>query len=486
MAIVGGGVGGLTAALLLTNRGYKVDLFEKQSRLGGRLAYEEEGPFRIDQGPTIVLLPDMIRDVLGEAGVDVSRLELLPCDPLYRIHYPDGTLFEKRRDPLENAYEVERVFPGEGKSFLMYMEAMKHRFEQGKARFLERDFVRKSDFWKPGNVSALLRLKAYRSVYGDTSAFFRSPRLREAYSFQTLYIGGSPLATPALYSLIPYSEHAHGIWYVKGGYAGLVQLLEEELLARGAVIRTGTAVERIVTDNGTCKGLVVGGERLAYEHVVLNGDFPLNQSLLDSHVAVDRGHSRSYKPSSGCLLLYLGLNRTYRSASVHQFFFADSYQELAQDVFSRQQLPRDPYMYVFHPSLVDTSLAPEGHSVMYVLVPVPSGESIDWAEAKAAFVDKVLQRLESRGFPDLRSSIVWQRVRTPEDAAVDGLYGGGSFGIAPTLGQSGVFRPQVAPYGVKGLYAVGASVHPGGGVPIVMQGAKLLADYIERASGASA
>ncbi|WP_429309793.1 FAD-dependent oxidoreductase [Paenibacillus mucilaginosus] len=275
-------------------------------------------------------------------------------------------------------------------------------------------------------------------------------------------------------SLTPSMRMKSG-WYLQGGYAGLIGRLEEALRSRGVTIRTGTPVEEVLMLGSRCIGVWAGGEKLAFEHVVLNGDFPGTAALLGEQ---ERGKApaRKYVPSSGCLLLYLGLNRTYPEALVHQFFFTEGIRDMLATVFVKGELPADPCIYAFHPSLIDPALPP-GKSVLYVLVPVPSGGGVDWS-GREAVVDAVLRSLERRGFPGLRAAVEWMKVRTPEDALAEGLFGGGSFGIAPSLQQSGVFRPQLAPFGIEGLYAVGASVHPGGGVPVVMQGAKQIADHI--------
>ena len=164
--------------------------------------------------------------------------------------------------------------------------------------------------------------------------------------------------------------------------------------------------------------------------------------------------------------------------NVHQFFIGNDYTKHMKDVFTDKKKPENPAFYTFHPSLIDDSLAPEGKGVLYTLIPVPAGSDVDWANEKE-WIDGVIDRMEELSFPGLREATEWMEVRTPTDAETFGLFQGGSFGIGPTLFQSGVFRPQVKPFDVKGLYAVGASVHPGGGIPIVMQGAKLLAEQIK-------
>ncbi len=477
IAIVGGGIGGITAALYLTLDGHDVTIYERKAQLGGRISYAQAPGFKVDQGPTIVLLPQMIKDILTEAGVASDVLDAVRCDPLYRIHYYDGTTFDKYSDTDQQLAEISRVFPGEEQHFRDYMKEMRIRYHQGKKAFLDKPFVRKSDFWTVGNLLSLIKLRAHWSVRNDANVFFADPKLQEAFSFQTLYIGGNPDQTPALYSLIPFAEHEYGIWYVKGGYASLIPKLESILLERDARVYLNSDVTEIIVEDGECKGVVVNNKRRNYDRVIMNGDFPTTMPLLRRKFA--KRPKRTYQPSSGCLLIYLGLNRCYEDAQVHQFFFSSNFEEMLKAVFKTRKIPESPSIYVFNPSLIDDTLAEPGKSVLYLLVPVPAGKYISWELEAEDFADLIIDEVERRGFPGLRDAIEWREVRSPKQAMQDGLYQGGSFGIAPTLSQSGVFRPQVDPHGIRHLYAVGASIHPGGGVPIVMQGAKLLFAYMQ-------
>lgn len=484
-AIIGGGIGGMTTALMLAGRGVSVTIYERSDRLGGRLAYQEGGEFRIDRGPTIVLLPETILEVLAECGIGREELELLPCDPMYRIHYADGTAFNKWRSMAKQVEEIRNVFSKEeGEGFERYMNDMGDLFRRGKKAFLERTFLRKRDFYTVRNLGLLAKVRAYRSVRDIASRYFRSEKLRDAFSLQTLYIGGAPFQVPGLYTLLPYAEHAFGVWYLKGGNASLAGVLEKELRRQGVTIHLNHAVTELIVEGKNCTGLVSGGERRMHDAVVYNGDFPGMASLLPKRQAkatpFGRHRGREYVPSSGCLLLYIGTNRRWPASETHQFFLSASLTEGLREVFEKGMLPAEPSFYVFNPSRIDEDAAPPGKSVLYVLVPVPSGEGIDWSSEAGPLADCVLEQAEARGFEGLRDSIEWLDMRTPDDARRDGLYRGGSFGIAPILSQSALFRPQVVPYPIAGLYAVGASLHPGGGIPIVMQGARLLVNQMEK------
>ncbi|SDS91005.1 phytoene desaturase [Paenibacillaceae bacterium GAS479] len=480
-AIIGSGVGGLVTALLLRRQGHEVDVFEKEAKVGGRLAYEEDGTgrFRIDQGPTIVLLPELLKEILHEAGVPGDEVELLRIDPLYDFYYPDGTRWTKWQDVGQQERVMEAVYPGGGADFRRYMEDMEELFNYGFKAFLSRTFSGLGSFLTRANLGFLLRSRAYRGLHPWTSAYFREKRVREAYSMQSLYIGGSPQQSPALYGLIPYSEHKHGIWYIKGGYGSLAGTLEKACRRAGIRLCLSSPVDKVLVESSRCVGLSVAGKRSDYDAVIYNGDYPGLNGLLTGWKA----KPRTFIPSSGCLLVYLGLDRRWEEAGAHQFFMPDRHMEHMQDVFRRGRLNATPSFYVFNPVAVDPDAARPGESVLYFLIPVPAAEELDWDSEGEALVQKVLERAEKLRFPGLREAIRWRRVRTPRDAARAGLYRGGSFGIAPVLRQSGGFRPQVKPLPVERLYAVGASVHPGGGIPIVMQGARLLSQLIEKELG---
>lgn len=479
VAIVGGGIGGLTSALLLSKRGAEVTLIESRDRLGGRIAFErdEHDTRRIDQGPTIVLLPEMLLSILEEGGIERERIKLIESDPLYRIHYADGRAMTKHRRPEQQEKEIARLFPGEAEGYKRYMEQMREIYPGAQKAVLEQTFPRKRDFFTPRLVRMLGKLQAHRSVRVAASRYFKSDDLIDAYSLQSLYIGGQPAGTPGVYSILPYAEHEFGIWMIEGGYARLPVILEEELRARGVKIRLNERVESLPVEDGRCRGIVIGGKREEYDAVLFNGDFPGILPLLDGQSEARR--RKPYRPSSGCVLVYLGASKRWEDTAAHQFFLPDSLSDGLQAIFERGMIPANPSFYVFNPVELDPQAAPPGESVLYFLIPAPDASRIAWSKEGRRLARKVLREAERRGFPGLRESIKWIKLRTPEDALRDGNYVGGSFGIAPILAQSGPYRPQPKPFaGIDGLYAAGASVHPGGGVPIVMQGARMAVNQL--------
>ncbi|WP_322924017.1 phytoene desaturase family protein [Paenibacillus campi] len=484
IAIVGGGIGGLTAALLLSQRDVDVTIFEKSDRLGGRIAFEQHDGMAIDQGPTIVLLPEMLHSIMEEGGISRERLPLIECDPLYRIHYADGRVMTKHRGIEQQTEELERLFPGSGVGFRRFMHDMRPLFARGQASFLERDFPNASTFFSRSNLALMRSLRAYRNLSQAAGIYFRQQQLREAYSLQSLYIGGIPEKTPGLYTMLPYAEHAFGVWMLQGGYATLPRIIGEELHNRGVTIRLNCTVNHIEVRNGVCLGIQADGEKLPFDAVLYNGDFPFIYELLtDSQPALKR-QRRPYQPSSGCVLIYAGTDRRWDDKLAHQFFLPDDLNASLRQTFGERKLPVHPSVYVFNPVALDPQAAPAGQSALYFLVPVTDEQGIAWEHDTGELVERVLALVEERGWEGLRTSITWKKVRTPVDAKRSGLYGGGSFGIAPIIRQSGAYRPQPRPFpSIRRLYAAGASVHPGGGVPIVMQGARMAAQQMLKELG---
>ncbi|SEN87212.1 phytoene desaturase [Amphibacillus marinus] len=474
IAIVGGGIGGLVSAILLADNGYQVTLFEKEAKLGGRLTFETNGDYTIDQGPTIVLLPQLLIELLKACGLKETDIELVRCDPLYDIHYSDGSTYRKWQQEDQQVNELKHLFPDQVQGFRRYLADMGNIYQFGTEAFLSRTFALKRDFLSFKNIKFVLASKSYRTVSNYLAEYFDSLKLQHAYALQTLYIGGAPHTVPALYGLISYSEHAFGIWYVKGGYYSLIPKLEELALEKGVNFFKKTAVTEIIVEEKRVEGVRTSKGDFQFGKVIFNGDYPLINRLLKKEK--NRGKAK-YVPSSGCVLVYIGVKHRYLNTLTHQYFLSRDFDFYMKHVSESTDLPADPSCYVFNPITIDPESAPAGKSTLYLLIPVPARLRCSEQELDH-FVDEQVNRIEQAQFPNLKQQIEWQTIRTPRDAEKEGLYGGGSFGVAPLLNQSGAFRPQFKHPIVKGLYAVGASVHPGGGVPIVMQGARLLVNEI--------
>ncbi len=499
VAVIGAGVGGLAAAIRLAASGLAVDVFEKNSSIGGRmnLLVTEEG-FTFDTGPSLLLMTDTYRDLFRAAGRRLEDyVDLIPLDDEYRVNFSDGDALTIRRTLPELISELERIEPGVTPRFYRFLEDACHKYRLGRSEFVERDFDSAGDFFNARNLKLLWKTQATRNYYRSVSRYFRTEKLRQAFSLQTMYLGLSPFDAPAVYSLLPYTELAEdGLWFPKGGMYSLIEAfgrLAEEL---GARIHLDSPVEEISVENGRARGVRINGETHRADAVLANADLPYAyRSLLpkaaDADFAPPRRKRRSLQYTASAFMLYLGVEGKLDHLKHHNFFLSGEYRRNFEAIFRDGRLPDDPSFYAVVPSRTEPDMAPEGSESLFVLVPVPhlgggrSG-SVDWEREGEAFKEKVYDLLESRaGIQNIRNRIAHETVKTPREWLSDyNLEEGAAFGLGHGIFQVGYFRPPIASPTVGGMYFVGASTRPGTGVPLVVIGAKLPAERIAREVGA--
>jgi len=486
VGVVGAGLGGLFAAVRLQRMGFEVHLFEKNPAPGGRMGRLESEGFVFDTGPTLLLMTDVYRELFGFAGRRLEDyLELVPLDGGYRVHFGDGEALTVRRSLPELLRELERLEPGVTPRFYRFLQSAALKYRLGRGAFVERDFERARDFFNARNLRLLLRTGALGNYYRSVSRYFRTTRLRQAFSLQTMYLGLSPFEAPAVYALLPYTELAEdGLWFPRGGMYSLAEAASRLARELGVRLHLRSPVERVLVSKGRAEGLRVGGEALPFDAVLVNADLPYAyRELLGGEADGDfrlRGRAR-LEYTASAYMLYLGLGRRAGGLLHHNFFLSARYRENFEDIFDRRVLPEDPSFYVAAPSRTDPGMAPEGGDSLLVLVPVPHlGGGVDWGREEAGFRERVYGLLEERCGID-RGSVLYEKVRTPEDWREEyNLEKGAAFGLGHGILQVGYFRPPLASRSVKGLYFVGASTHPGTGVPLVAIGARLVAGRMRR------
>lgn len=480
-AIVGAGVGGLTTALRLLRNGWEVDVYEKNMRAGGRLGRIEGGGFKFDLGPTIVLMPDVFYRLFADLGRRLEDyLELRPLEPNYRLHFADGSYLDSTSNLQRMMQEIERLAPSDLDGFMRYLAWMQRRYRVARYDFIEEPMLTMKELVDLRKLWKLYGLHTVQTMNRDVRRFIKDPRLQTALTFQSLYIGIDPFEAPAIYNVIGYMELSYsGVWYCKGGYYSVTEALVRLLEEMGGRLHLGTPVETVEVEGGRAVGVRVRGQLQSADAVVVGADFPLAaKRLVPASARPDYSDARIDKMEQSCsaFMMYLGVDQSYRHADVHNVYFSRDFQGFTDDVFRRKVLPNDPSFYVHLPNLIDDSVAPPGKQGIYVLVPVPNKTApIDWAKEKKPFRDAMIQRLQRVGFRDLEKHLEFEAIYTPDTwEASLGLAEGAAFGVMPRLRQSAYWRPSLKSKTVSGLYFVGASTHPGGGVPIVMTGARTI------------
>lgn len=484
VVVIGSGFGGLAAAIRQQAKGYEVTLLEMRDRPGGRAyVYEDQG-FTYDAGPTVVTIPFIFEELAQVAG---KRLEdyvkLVPCDPCYRIRFPDGAVFDYRADQAALEAEIARFNPADVEGYRRFMEYSRRVFDRGFTDLADHSF---HSVWEMVKVAPdLLRLRAEQSVFSRVSSFIKDPRLRQVFSFEPLLIGGNPLRASAIYSMIHYLEKTWGVHFAMGGTGALVNGLVRMFTDIGGQFELNARAEEIVVEGGRVKGVrTADGRWFPAEVVISNGDVANTYRKLVAPGCrrkwTDRRLERM-RYAISLFVVYFGTNRTYDHLAHHTIVLGPRYEGLLKDLFERRIVAEDFSLYLHAPTRTDPSLAPPGHEGFYVLSPVPHlGGGQDWDAIKDEYADRILASLEQDDLvPDLRKHLVSKLIFTPQDFHDElDAYLGSAFQFEPTLTQSAWFRPHNRSEDVDGLYFVGAGTHPGAGLPGVVCSAKVLDRFL--------
>ena len=502
IVIIGSGFGGLAAAIRLQAKGMQVTLLEKNAKVGGHAYQLVKDGYTFDMGPSIITAPDLIQRVFECAGARMEDyLDLVKLDPFYRIYFHDGSSL----DYTDNGEQMKRQMARfSAKDADNYDRFMVHTHQLYDAVIT--DGLGATAFDLPtmlGFLPRALRLRALMPAYDFVRRYFDDSRHRFTFSFHPLFIGGNPFRAPAVYLMIPYLEKVGGVWFSKGGMYSLVRALEDVFKQLGGVVETDTEVERIIVENRRAKGVIakVNQERDSDIHVkdtrswlkfyeadsvISNADLAHTYGEL-----INSEHRRKWSDkklrktqySMSAFLLYLGVRKKYPQLKHHTLILSQRYKGLIDDIFDNKVLPDDFSMYLHIPSQTDPSMAPEGCESMYVLIPVPNLEgSVNWEQTKRAYTDRVLTFLEDDfGLTDLKDSIEVLETFTPSDFRRErNNHLGSAWGVEPKLTQTAYFRPHNRSEDIQKLYFVGASTHPGAGVPGVLLTAETTVKLVAR------
>lgn len=485
--VIGSGLGGLAAALRLRKMGLNVTVIEKQARPGGRSNVLIENGFRMDTGPTILVMKDTFDETYRALGHDINqRLHFTQLDPNYRIYFHDGDSIDLYSNMARLAAEVDRVEPGSGERLFQFLGANARKYELG-MEFVTRNYDHITDLANPVAGVRLLETQAHQRMYAQVSRFFQSDKLRKAFSFHSMFLGLSPFDALSIYSLITYADMARGMFYPTGGIYSIIEDLLALAAEMGVEVRTSAPAAEILIQNGRAVGVrLENGETLRADLVISNADLPYTyQKLIPAASRRDYPDRRLERMEYACsgYLLYLAVDRTYPQLQHQALYFSDDYRANLDAIFRTRTLPGDPSFHLNVPTQTDPSLAPPGHSLIYMLAPMPNLQGgVSWDSAAPQVRETLLSRLEQIVDPHIRSHIVWEREYRPDDFStrINAVHGTAFGSLAHGLFQSAYFRPHNKARDIQGLYFVGQGTYPGIGMPMVLLSARLLAERVAR------
>lgn len=481
--IIGSGFGGLAAAIRLSVMGYRVQVLEKLDGPGGRAYVRRQDGFTFDGGPTIITVPFLFEELWDLCGRKFSDdVDLRLMDPFYRVRFDDGSHFNYSGDPQRMREEVARFDPTEVAGFDRFVEEADLCYRLGFEALGCKAFDSIGDLFAA--MPSMVRMRAWRSMFSLVASHFKHPKLRMAMSLQTLLIGGNPFSVTGVYSLINALERRFGVYSAIGGTGALVRGMVNLLEARGVPVRLNSEVRKIVVEDGRATGVqLANGEHLRADIVVSNGDtaWTYKNLIAPEHrrhwtdAKIDKG-----RYSMSLFVWYFGTDRQYPDVPHHTMVLGPRYEGLLSDIFEDHKLTDDFSLYLHRPTATDPSVAPAGCDNFYVLAPVPHLDSgTNWETHAEPYKEAVAKRLEETLLPGLRAHIISSHVMTPQHFH-DNLLSvkGAAFGLEPVLLQSAWFRPHNRSEDIKNLFMVGASTHPGAGMPGVLMSAKALQTVI--------
>ena len=485
IAVIGGGFGGLAAAVRLATKGHEVELFEKRDKLGGRGYVYEINGFKFDGGPTVITAQFLFDDIFKAAGKrQEDYFTLKALHPFYRIFNHEGRSFDYNDDSKFIHDQIDRWSPEDIEGYERFIGTTKAIFQKGFIELADKPFLKFSDMVKI--APDLIALQSYKTVYSYVSQFVHNDFLRRVFSFHPLLVGGNPFKTTSIYALIHYLERQWGVHYAMGGTGSIVQGLGRLFVELGGTVRLNAEVEEITVSQRRVTGVrLKDGSSSPADIVVSNGDVAATyRDLIPASLRrkYTDGKLERMKYSMSLFVIYFGTKKRYTESSLahHNIILGERYKELLTDVFDRKHLADDFSLYLHMPTITDPSMAPPGCEAFYVLSPVPHlGSGIDWKKTARPYRDKIMKFLEDHYLPDLQANIIAEHTIDPihfKDTL--NSYLGAAFSFQPLFTQSAWFRPHNRSEEFDNLYFVGAGTHPGAGLPGVLSSAKIAEDLI--------
>ena len=481
--VIGAGIGGITAAAHLAQKGFHVRVLEKNSRPGGRCDRFSRNGHHFDTGPTLFVMPLLYEAEFDSLGVSMREvLDLQRVDPTYHLVFDDGSRLALTSDMKSMEEQLEAIKPGSFQGLLRYLEEGHRHYHLAMERLVNKDFRTAGAFFNLKNLPLLRDLKPLVPHYQNMSAYFDDPRLKAAFTFQDVYMGLSPFEAPATFSMMPYTELAHGVWYPKGGMYQVVEALMDIACEAGVEFAFDTAVERIDVYGAQARGVYLeDGTRLQADAILANADLPYvyNALLPENGLGMKMANKRF---SCSVISFFWGVDKPYEMLPPHTLFLADNYRQNFDQIIHDLTLPENPSLYIHAPARLDSTMAPAGQDTLTAIVPVGhlgEHDNGEWRELRDQARQDVFRRLRLLGIHDLEAHIKFEINYTPLSWRKRyNLMKGATHGLCHNLTQLGYFRPRNRHPHYQNLYFTGASTHPGTGMPTAFVSGRLVAERI--------
>ncbi|MEO3757186.1 phytoene desaturase family protein [Mycobacterium sp. B14F4] len=477
VVVVGAGLAGLSAALQLAGRGRAVTVVERGEHPGGRVGRADIGGYRLDTGPTVLTMPDIIDDAFAAVGeTTADRLDLISVEPAYRASFADGSGLHVHSDRDAMAAEIER-FAGTGQAdgYLRLRKWLTKLYQVEFDGFIASNFDSPLSLVTP-QLARLTAIGGFRRWDKMVRRFITDERLQRVFTFQALYAGVPPHRALAVYAVIAYMDTIAGVYFPRGGMRALPDALAAAAADAGVQFHYGSPVSALERSGDRVTAVrTEGGDRIPADAVVLTTELP------DTYRLLERTPRRllRLRPAPSAVVAHVGCRAVEADIDHHTILFGDAWQRTFTDIIDEGRLMADPSLLVTRPTAGDASLAPAGRDLLYILAPAPNlavGQ-VDWASTRDTYVGQMMDAVTAR-VPQLGQDAEVLHVVDPADWARQGMAAGTPFALAHTFGQTGPFRPANTVRGIANVVLAGSSTVPGVGVPTALISGRLAADRI--------
>lgn len=481
--VIGAGIAGIACAIRLQIIGYQVTVYENSAYTGGKLAVIQDKNYRFDAGPSLFTMPELIEELFALANKNISEyFDYQQLDPITKYFYEDQSVLIAHKDKNKFAQEIEEKLGEKSEKILDYLKKSAEKYEITADLFLKRSLHKAETYLNKKALKGywnFRKLDVFRTMHQANAATFSNPKLVQLFDRYATYNGSDPHQTPATLSIIPHLEFNIGAFYPKKGMVAIPQALTKLATDLGVNFVLNSKVDQILIEKKQAKGVLIGENKFFYDLVVSNMDIVNTyQKLMPLQKKPQK--ILTQPKSTSALIFYWGIKKPFENLDVHNIFFSKDYQTEFQHLFEQRKVSSDPTVYVCISSKVCAEDAPENCENWFVMINVPNNSGQDWDKIITDAREHILAKLSRNLQENIKYLIETESILDPRSiesrtfSSQGALYGNSSNNRYAAFLRHANFSADV-----KNLYFCGGSVHPGGGIPLCLYSAKIVADLIK-------
>ncbi len=486
IAVIGAGLGGLSAAIRLANAGFEVDIFEQNDDAGGKAGSFVLNGFRFDTGPSLLTMPNVLKELFSECGENLQEhIHLKKLEVICKYFYPDGTIINAFSDINLFGKEIEKAVHESHKNLKNYFNYCKTIYDLTAELFLYKSPQQASTYLSMKAVSTLFQIKSidpFRTVHQANALFFRDKKIIQLFDRYSTYNGSNPYLAPATLNIIPHVEYTMGSYIPKDGIFSISRALKQLAENKGVNFYFNSKVEKIEIKNNSVKGIVLEGKSHPYDVVLSNIDVLTTYKYLidvNSKKVIDK--LSKHDLSTSAIVFYWGVKGKHEKLEIHNILFSQDYKKEFDDLFTNKVIHDDPTIYIYISSKYKPSDAPKDCENWFVMINTPPSINQNWDEEVKRFRKIILEKIKNVLSIDIEKNIICEKTLTPVDLEKrTGSYCGSIYGISSNDKFAAFLRHPNFSKNIAGLYFCGGSVHPGGGIPLVILSGKIASDMIKK------